>query len=94
MSCYPGFSTLLADGETRDENASIAKYTNQGEIWQVVLSEARILSELRNIEASVICDRGTDAEYLIPAKERIQLYPAVGQTLQRQTVLFKPGTAS
>ena len=61
------------------------------------LSEARILSELRNIQASVICDRNTDAEYLIsskPTKEGIRLYQAVGEIFQRQTVLFKPGTAS
>ena len=61
------------------------------------LSEARILSELCNIQASVICDCNTDAEYLIsskPTKEGIRLYQAVGEIFQRQTVLFKPGTAS
>ena len=61
------------------------------------LSEARILSELSNIEALVICDRGTGAEYIVPVrptKEGIQLYQAVGRTLQHRTVLFKPGTVS
>ena len=58
------------------------------------LSEERILTELANVEASIIRDGGTEAEYLIPSKptpEGIKLYRAVGETLQRQTVLFKPG---
>ncbi len=58
------------------------------------VSEERILTELANVEASIIRDGGTEAEYLIPSKptpEGIKLYRAVGETLQRQTVLFKPG---
>ena len=58
------------------------------------LSEERILTELANVEASILRDGGTEAEYLIPSKptpEGIKLYRAVGETLQRQTVLFKPG---
>ena len=59
------------------------------------LSEGQILAELGNVEASVICDRGNQAEYLLPSKatrEGIRLYQVVNQTLQRQTVLFKKGT--
>lgn len=59
------------------------------------LSEGQILAELRQVEASVIRDRGTDAEYLLPSKARteaIRLYQAVGQELPRQTVRFKQGT--
>ncbi len=58
------------------------------------VSEERILTELANVEASILRDGGTEAEYLIPSKptpEGIKLYRAVGETLQRQTVLFKPG---
>ncbi len=61
------------------------------------LSEGQILAELGNVEASVICDRGNNAEYLLPSKatrEGIRLYQVVNQTLQRQTVLFKKGTTS
>ena len=61
------------------------------------LSEGQILAELGNVEASVICDRGNHAEYLLPSKpteEGIRLYRVVNQTLQRQTVLFKAGTTS
>ena len=59
------------------------------------LSEGQILEELSQVQASVIRDRGTDAEYLLPSKPRneaIKLYRAVGQNLPRQTVLFKEGT--
>ena len=61
------------------------------------LSEGQILAELGNVEASVICDRGNHAEYLLPSKvtrEGIRLYQVVNQTLQRQMVLFKQGTTS
>ena len=61
------------------------------------LSETQILAELGNVEASVICDRGNYAEYLLPSKatrEGIRLYQVVNQTLQRQTVLFKKGTTA
>ncbi len=58
------------------------------------LSEGQILAELGNVEASVICDRGNHAEYLLPSKpteEGIRFYRVVNQTLQCQTVLFKEG---
>ncbi|MXW15576.1 MAG: IS1634 family transposase [Rhodothermaceae bacterium] len=61
------------------------------------LSEGQILAELSQVQASLICDRGTDAEYLLPSKARdeaIRLYHAVGQKLPRQTVLFKPGSTA
>ena len=61
------------------------------------LSEGQILAELGNVEASVICDRGNNAEYLLPSKatrEGIRLHQVVNQTLQGQTVLFKQGTIS
>ena len=41
------------------------------------LSEGRILAELGNVEAAMICDRGNHAEYLLPSKpaeEGIRLY--------------------
>ena len=59
------------------------------------LSEKQILAELGQVQASVIRDRGTNAEYPLPSKPRkeaIQLYKAVGQQLPHQTVLFKEGT--
>ena len=59
------------------------------------LSEQQILTELSLVQASIIRDRGTNAEYLLPSKPRkeaIQLYKAVGQQLPHQTVLFKEGT--
>ena len=61
------------------------------------LSEGQILAELSQVQASLIRDRGTDAEYLLPSKARdeaIRLYHAVGQKLPRQTVLFKPGSTA
>ena len=61
------------------------------------LSEGQILTELSNVEASLICDRGNHAEYFLPAKatqDGARLYQVVNQTLQRQTVLFKERTTS
>ncbi|MDE2645494.1 MAG: IS1634 family transposase [Bacteroidota bacterium] len=61
------------------------------------LSEGQILAELSQVQASLIRDRGTDAEYLLPSKAReeaVRLYHAVGQSLPRQTVLFKQGTTT
>ncbi len=61
------------------------------------LNEEQILAELGNVEASVICDRGNHAEYLLPSKpteEGIRLYRVVNQPLQRQTVRFKEGTTA
>ncbi len=58
-------------------------------------SEGQILAELSQVQTSIIRDRGTDAEYLLPSKPReeaVRLYRAVEQTLPRQTVLFKQGT--
>ena len=59
------------------------------------LSEGQILAELSQVQASIIHDRATDAEYLPPSNAReiaVRLYHAVGQKLPRQTVLFKQGT--
>ncbi|MXZ17116.1 MAG: IS1634 family transposase [Rhodothermaceae bacterium] len=61
------------------------------------LSEGQILAELSQVQVSLIRDRGTDAEYLLPSKAReeaIRLYHAVGQKIPRQTVLFKPGSTA
>lgn len=61
------------------------------------LSEGRILSELSCVEASVIRDRTTHAEYVLPAavnNTKVRLYNAVGQKLQRKTVLLKKGATS
>ena len=46
------------------------------------LSEEQILVELSNVEALLICDRGNQAEYLLPAKatqEGTRLYRIVNQ---------------
>ena len=61
------------------------------------LSEARILSELSGVEASVILDRTTKAQYLLPSAAgptKTRLYNAVGQQLRRKTVLLKKGATS
>ncbi len=61
------------------------------------LSEARILSELRQVETSVLVDRNTNNLYALPSAAngtQIRLYKAVGQSLQRTTVLLKEGTSS
>ncbi len=56
------------------------------------LSEARILSELSAVEVSLLRDQGTGKRYLVPAatgRQQINLYKAVGLTLQRSTVPLK-----
>lgn len=61
------------------------------------LSEARILSELSGVEATVIRDRTTQAELLMPSPAsttKARLYNAVGQKLPRRMVLLKKGATS
>ena len=61
------------------------------------LSEARILSELSGVEVSVIRDRATTAQYLLPSAAsttKARLYNAVGQKLQRKTVMLTKGAIS
>ena len=61
------------------------------------LSEGQLLSELSLVQASIIRDRGTNAEYLLPSnarEEAIRLYRAVGQKFPQQTVLFKKGATA
>ncbi len=61
---------------------------------QPPLSEQRILSELRDVQASLLVDENNDMHYLLSSKSnQIQrfLYGAVGAKLCRQTVaLFPP----
>ena len=52
------------------------------------LSQARILSELSAVEVSLLRDQGTGKRYLVPAatgRQQINLYKAVGLTLQQST---------
>ena len=56
------------------------------------LCEAQILSELSAVEVSVLRDQGTGKRYVAFAatgRQQINLYKAVGLTLQRSTVLLK-----
>ena len=56
------------------------------------LSEALILSDLSAVDVSVLRDQGTGKRYLVPAatgRKQINLYKAVGLTLQRSTVPLK-----
>ena len=54
-------------------------------------SEERILSELRRVETSVICDQATGKKYLLASTgtpEQRSLYAAAGQKLAQRTVLL------
>ena len=54
-------------------------------------SEERILSELRRVETSVICDQATGKKYLLASTgtpEHRSLYAAAGQKLAQRTVLL------
>ena len=73
----------------------ILRYHNSMHGGKEPLSEARILSELSAVEVSVLQDQGTGKRYLVPAatgRQQINLYKAVGLTLQRNTVPLKEGS--
>ncbi len=61
------------------------------------LSEARILSELRQVEMSGPLDRHSNNLYALPSaanRTQIRLYKAGCQRLQRTTMLLKEGASS